>query len=142
MQLDPALPHLDQRNFERAAAEQRRLGMERLEVTADGDRLSDYGAIVELQRGHPLHRIDRRKRIAALLKLAEVNLLGRNRNALLGQEHANAARIGGAATVIELHPKSPFHPFEWARLSSEGEAGQSDFHPLDGHERPPRPNCK
>src|SRR6185295_11205063 len=47
MLLDPTLPHLDARDLERAAAEQRRLGLQLLEIAADRDRLGDHRAIVE-----------------------------------------------------------------------------------------------
>ena len=53
------VPHLDQRALQRAAAEQRRIGMQRLEIAADGDRFGDHRAVVENQRRQPLHRVDR-----------------------------------------------------------------------------------
>src|SRR5215211_2012325 len=47
VQLEAAIPHLDARKLQRAASEQRRIGLERLEVAADRDRLRDYRAVVE-----------------------------------------------------------------------------------------------
>jgi hypothetical protein len=48
MQFHPALPHLHDGCFLGALPEQRRLGMQRLEVPADRNRLAEDRAIVEL----------------------------------------------------------------------------------------------
>ena len=64
VQLEPAIPHLDLRLLQRAPPEQRRLGMERLEIAADGDRFREYRAVVQYQRRHPLQRIDGGKGLA------------------------------------------------------------------------------
>src|SRR4029077_9636524 len=93
------------------------IGLQRLEIAADGDRLGDHGAVVEDERRPPLHRIDRRIGVAALRQLPEIDLFGGDRDALLGQEDAHAARVGGAAAIVEFHRKHPPYPFEAARLS-------------------------
>src|ERR1700734_2631691 len=67
------------------------------------DLFMDHGAVVELKHRPPLHRIDRGKGLRALLHRAEIDLLGRHCNALLGQENAHPARIGGASAVVEFH---------------------------------------
>ena len=41
MQFDAPVPHLDQRGFERADTEQRRIGVKTLEIATDRDRLGD-----------------------------------------------------------------------------------------------------
>ena len=63
----------------------------------------DHGAVVENQRRHALHRIDRGEGVALLLQRAEIDLLGRNRDSLLGEEDTHPPRIGSTAAIIELH---------------------------------------
>src|SRR3984893_17530514 len=91
--------------------------MQHFEIAADGDRFSDYSAVVEHQRRPPLHRMYGGIGIAALLQLPEIDLFGRNRDALLGQEDAHAARVRGAAAIVEFHRRFPLYPVEAARLS-------------------------
>ena len=86
MKLGAPVPHFDQCALERAAAEQRRIGLQHLEIAADGDRFGDHGAIVKHERRHPLHRIDRGIGGRALLQFAEIDLLGRNLDPLFGQK--------------------------------------------------------
>ena len=47
MELDAPAPHFDQRAVQRAAAEQWRLGLQRLEIAADSHQFRDHRAIVE-----------------------------------------------------------------------------------------------
>ena len=70
MKLDAPVPHFHQRAFERAAAEQRRIGVEPLEIPADGDRLRDRRAVVEQERGEALHRVDGGIGVGAVLARA------------------------------------------------------------------------
>ena len=56
VELGLALPHLDFGALARAGPEQRGLGMQLLEIAADGDRFGDEVAVVEFERGHALER--------------------------------------------------------------------------------------
>jgi hypothetical protein len=107
VELDAPVPHLDQGLLEGAAAEQRRLRAQTLEVPADRNRLGDHRAVIEHQHGHALQRIERGEFRGLVLERPEVDLLDRNRQSLFGKEDAHAARIGCAAAVVELHSKSP-----------------------------------
>src|SRR5262245_6099084 len=103
MQLKAPIPHLGPRDLQGATAEQRRSGMQRLEVAADRNRFRNYGAIVEDQRRHPHQWINRGESRRLVLQGAEIHLLQRERNALLRQKDARASRIGRAPAVEELH---------------------------------------
>ena len=117
IELRAPIPHFDQRALQRAAAEQRRIGLQRLEIAADGDRFGDHGAVVEHKRRKPLHRIDCGESFGAMLLRANVDLLGRNLDALLGEEDAHPPRVGRAAAVVELHSRPHSYPVDGATLS-------------------------
>ena len=106
IELDAAVPHLDQRLFLAAASEQGRLGPQSLEVAADRDRLRDHRAVVEHQHRQPLHRIERREGVRLVCARAEVDWFDRDIDAFLGQEDAHPPRIWRPAAVIELHDNS------------------------------------
>ena len=93
-----------------AGAEQRRLGMELLEIAADRDRFGDDRAVVELERRHALQRVDRGIGGDLCASLPEIDLLGRHRDALFGQEHLDPPGIGRPAAVIKLHLSSFVNP--------------------------------
>jgi hypothetical protein len=107
VQLDAAAPHLDDSRIAPAAPEQRRLGLQCIEIAADCDRLGDHGAVVEDERRHPLHRIDRRVGGALVLQRADVDLLHRDLDTLLGEKDAHPARVWRTAAVIEFHGELP-----------------------------------
>src|SRR5262245_17007041 len=107
MQLEPPVPHLDARHLERAAPEQRRLRLQRLEVAADCDRLRDHRAVIEDQRRHPHDRIDRGEGVRFLLHGAEIDRLDRHLDPLLRQKYPRAPRIGRAPPVVKLHASVP-----------------------------------
>ena len=141
VQLDAPVPHFDQRGLERAAPEQRRIGLQRLEIAADGDRLRDHGAVVEHERRHPLHRIDRGIGLGALRHCPEIDLLGRDLDALLGQKYAHPPRIGGAAAIVEFHRDRLSIPLPRMNLSRPSGTRQcADFNTGRGqcreHNRP------
>ena len=76
--LDPAVPHLDQRLFRRAGAEQRRLWLQAFEIAADRHAFGDHRAVIQLQsRGLPA-RIERDE-------FWRLMLARRNRKILRGQ---------------------------------------------------------
>src|SRR5208282_1751123 len=103
VKLGTPAPHLDESAVERAAAEQRRIGLQRFEISADRNGLRNHGAIVEHKRRDALHRVNRSIGVGALLQFTEIDLLGWNLDSLFGEEYANPARIWGAASVEELH---------------------------------------
>ena len=107
MKLDAPVPHFHQRAFERAAAEQRRIGVEPLEIPADRDRLRNRRAVVEQERGEALHRVDGGIGVSAVLARRDVDLLHGNLDALLGEEYPHPPRIGRTAAVIELMVPTP-----------------------------------
>src|SRR5262245_2301257 len=107
MQFEPPVPHFDAGNLQRIASEQRRLGVKRFEIAADGNRFRDHGAVVEHQGGDPLQRIDRRVDLRLLLQGAEIDLLQGQRDALLGKKDPRAPRIGRPTSVVKLHVASP-----------------------------------
>jgi hypothetical protein len=118
MKFDTAVPHFNRGDVERPAAKQRRIGLQRLEIAANGDRFGDRGSVVENKRGEPLHRIDGGVSLTSVLQRADVDLFGRNANALLGQKYPHPARIGGAAAVIKFHRRRPlFYLVDTASLS-------------------------
>jgi hypothetical protein len=103
MQLETPVPHLDLCHRQGTASEQGRIGMQSLEVAADGDRLRDHRAVVEHQRGNPHERVDRRIGRGLVLQRTKVHLLDRQADVLLGQENPRASRIGRPSAVIKLH---------------------------------------
>ena len=59
IELGAPVPHFDLRDFERCAAEKRRLRVQRLEIAANRNRLRNRRAIVQDQNRHALDRIER-----------------------------------------------------------------------------------
>ena len=62
MQLEAAIPHLDAGKLQRTTPEQRWIGLERLEITADRDRFREHRAVVENEAGQALHSEQTQKR--------------------------------------------------------------------------------
>ena len=110
VELHAAVPHLDQRLLLAAAAEQRRLRAQPLEIPADRHRFGDHRAVVEHQRRHALQRVDRRIGRRLVLERAEIDRLDRHAHPLLGEKNANPPRIGRPPAVIELHRVDPPSP--------------------------------
>ncbi len=102
--LGTPVPHLDDGGVLRTNSEQRRIGMQHLEIAANCNRLRNDSAVVENKRWHSLQRIDRRIFWSLVLHRHNVDLLGRNSNSLLGQKNSRAPRIWRQPTVIKLHP--------------------------------------
>jgi hypothetical protein len=103
MQFQPALPHLGPRYAERAAPEQRRLGLDLLEIAADGDGFGQDRAIVQFENRQPLQRIAAAHFGAAVLERAHVDRHNRHVDSFLGQKDAHPARVGRAAAVEQFH---------------------------------------
>jgi hypothetical protein len=97
------LPHGDQRLFRRRGSEQARLGLDRLEVTTDGDDFADHRPVVEDQGRHGALGIDGKEFRLELGTGHQVDLLHRHLDAFFGQENAHPARIGGRREIVELH---------------------------------------
>src|SRR4051812_7442849 len=106
-ELDPTLPHLHKGFSNCADAEQRRVGLHLFEVAADGDRLGDHRAVVELERRRALHGIERRELRRLVLHLVDVDRHARNRDALFGQKDAHPPRVWGAGLLVEFHGAAP-----------------------------------
>ena len=70
LELGAPTPHFDQGLLERGLAEERRVGLQRLEIAADGDRFADAGAVVEHEVGDHALRVDSAERFAELRTLA------------------------------------------------------------------------
>src|SRR5206468_3546665 len=73
VKFDAAIPHLDQRALLRIGAEQRRLGMEFLEVTADSNALGNISTIVELEHRNRAQRIFPAKLFVAIHRLDDID---------------------------------------------------------------------
>ena len=105
--LHAPLPHLHPGLAKCALAEQRRLGVQFLEIAADGDGFGQDGPVVELENGKPLKRIALGDLLRAMPHRAHVDRNQRHVDALLREEDANPARVRRAASVIELHEFLP-----------------------------------
>jgi hypothetical protein len=107
LELHAALPHLHDGAVLRADTHERRLGLRLLEVAADRDRLRDAGAVVELEQRRAAERVlVDVGRLPVLACRPDVDLHGRHREALLGEEDPHAARIRRHLRVVELHGTS------------------------------------
>jgi len=86
----------------RVAAHQGRSRPRRLEIDAEADRIGDARAIIELQHRHGAIGIDRPEGFRELLAMAQIDLHGRQRDALLGQEDTDPPRAR-RRRIIEFH---------------------------------------
>ncbi len=107
VQFDAPLPHLDARDFERGSAEQGRLGMQGLEIAANGNGFGENGAVVEFERRDPLQRIDRGIALGLVLHGAEIDRLDRHLDPLLLQKNPHPPGIGRPPAIVKLHPSLP-----------------------------------
>src|SRR6185295_1984092 len=83
-------------------ADERRPRMEVLEVLVDGDRLGEDAAVVQLERGQLTARVLRRVRRPTVLGAEQVDVGGGDAEALLVEEHAEAAWVR-AEGVVDAH---------------------------------------
>jgi len=99
-----ALPHFDRRLAERVSAHEPRLGMKILEVAADRHCFAHAGSVIELERRRGRIRIEAGDELGLQMKLpGDADLLDRNRDALLGEEHLHAARIRCEVPIVDFH---------------------------------------
>lgn len=103
VKLDASLPHLDLRLAQGTTAEQGRLGVKFLDVTADRDRLCQRGAVVQLQNGKPLQRVAVGYLIRFVAQRTHVDRNEGNLDPLFGQEDPDTARVRRTSAIIELH---------------------------------------
>ncbi len=103
VQLHAPLPHLSGSQFFRRAPEQRRLGMQRLEVPADGHRLADAVAVVEFQHWNAHERIAAEHLLTLVFFRHDVDVAAFHLNAFLGQENAHAPGIGRPVVFNQDH---------------------------------------
>src|SRR3954447_16978688 len=82
--------------------------MQFLEVAADGDRLTDDRAVVELESRGSLQRVDGDVGRRLVLEPGKVDRDDRDRDALFGEKYPHPARVRRPAGVIELHRGAPF----------------------------------
>ncbi len=101
-ELHPPLPHLDERLLLGGRSEQGRLGEGLVEVAHDGGNFADGGPVLEHQGGHDTARVDRDIGVGELLPGAEIDRHLGDRNALLGEEDTDTARIGRAVRLVEF----------------------------------------
>src|SRR5206468_117468 len=92
-ELDPPLPHPRLGALLGRGADQRRLWMALLEVLEDRDRLRNDPAVVELEGGELPARIALGVGRPAVLAGEEIDGDARDRDALLGEEHTERARV-------------------------------------------------
>ena len=97
VQLHAAVGHLDEGAVFEALAHQVGLGVAAFEVAADGARLAEVAAVIELEHRHLGERALGAVVGTAVLVLADLDhhLLDAG-DALLGDEHLHAARVGRA----------------------------------------------
>jgi hypothetical protein len=107
---DPALPHLDRRPFERGRPEEIGLGIELLDVAADGDRFVDHGPVIEFEQRDRLKGIESGEVRSLMLKPGEVDLDQGDRDALLREKDADPTRIRRELGVVEFQPVLPGVP--------------------------------
>ena len=122
----PALPHLDEGLFARVAAEERRLGVKRFDVAADGDGFGERRAIVEKERRNFLQRIDRRIGLLLVLMRHEVDVANGNRDVFLSQENANPPGIWRQRRIVEQHVGLG-SGFDMGGFAAIGEGGFENF---------------
>jgi hypothetical protein len=91
----------------RAASEQRRLGLKFLEIAADGDGFGDHRSVVELQDRQAAQRVARGDSLLPVFQRRHVDGDQRHHDPLLGQEYAHASGIGSATAVEKLHRVLP-----------------------------------
>jgi hypothetical protein len=89
----------------RIGAEQRRRGVQLLEVAADRHRLAQGPPVGQLEHRHQPQRVlvEKRRRHVGVGGDRHLDQLDLIEEALLGQEHADAAGVGRAEVVVEAH---------------------------------------
>ena len=104
VQFDLPIGHLDERPFFRGPAHQVRLGIEALEIGADGARLGQEAPIVQFQHRYPGHGIpcgEGRAPVVAGVQVQQHPLDALD--ALLGDEHVDATGVRCAGRSMEFH---------------------------------------
>ena len=94
-ELHPTHPHLDPGLFQGRDPEERRIGLDRLEIAADGHGLGDGLAVVEFQGRDLAQGIAGAVLGRLVLPRAKVERRLGQVDPLFGQEDAHPARIGG-----------------------------------------------
>ena len=102
-----ALPRGDHRLLFGGLSHQRRMRLDRFEIHADADGVSNPRAVVEFEHRHGSVGIDCPKRRRQLLIVAQIDLHRRHADAFLGEEDAHAARARSRDAVVELHQTPP-----------------------------------
>jgi len=105
--LKTPLPHFDLSLAQGADAEQRRVRLHLLKITANGDGLTKRSAVVQDQNRNALKRIERRETLGALFELGQVDLDDWHDHLLFGEENAHPAWVGRAHRIVELHDRRP-----------------------------------
>ncbi|MCY1371072.1 hypothetical protein D9M69_582010 [compost metagenome] len=101
--------HFDESAFLRVAPHQVGLGVQALQVSADGAGFGEYAAVVQFQRGHACQRAF--GQVGGLFVLLSIQADVDERQALdglLDQEHLDPAGVGRAGRDIQLHGAEPF----------------------------------
>ena len=103
VELDAAVPHVDDRTRLRIAPEQRRFGLRFLfEIAADGNRFGDRRSVVEFEEGHAMEGIHRRPWFLELRAVAHIELHDGDGHALFDEKHAHALGVGGGSEIVEF----------------------------------------
>src|SRR5690606_5200727 len=68
-----------------------------------GDAFGDHRAVVKLENGQPLQRIEAGDRFSAMLQIAHIHRHQRHAHSLLRQENAHTPRVRSPAAIIQLH---------------------------------------
>src|SRR5215467_14229687 len=84
--------------------------MKPLQIAADGDRLGETCAVVELQHRHSAGRVLCKKFGSPALASENIDILQRELDPLFRREDANPAGIWGECMIVKLHCISHFEP--------------------------------
>ncbi|MNT02606.1 hypothetical protein D3C72_1371100 [compost metagenome] len=103
IEFDDTAPHLYGGTLQRRVAKQVGLGVELLEVAADGHSLTETGAIIEFEHRNAPRRVLGQKCGFEVLPCPQIHLLIGHLDPLLRQKHPDPAGIGGTFQLIDLH---------------------------------------
>src|SRR5215472_3489287 len=101
--LDPPQPGLNDGSFLRAPPHQRRIGVELFEVAAYRNDVGNRHTAIEFEYRNRAIRIEATEGRGELFAVAQINLHGRHREALVNKKNAHATRAGCRYTVVEFH---------------------------------------
>ena len=78
-------------------------GLDFFKIAADRHALGDMRAVVQFENRHARQRINLEEIRLAIDRLADIDRLERNLNALFGQKYSYTPRIGRGLAIVNLH---------------------------------------